>query len=428
MDKENQVFNMNDYIKKNLDGLLELTDKLNQHLKTLLNAKISSYFHQLSKEELDRIFNFSFSNYIHDEFVALIDYLKQTETEFYNDNLHTANLIFNTEIEKRKQRLYIDNVIKKIQDRNIDIESIFKESSRKKYREEEHLEDEENLSINDMFVGYAKTVIKNHKLSYDQTNELKELLNHYYNMYRNDISSSINELLESNKNASINWIESIIEEKNIRDGKISSLYEIEKVIIKDAKKKIDELLEKNINESKDITLEQLKICSADMVDSIFKGLPEQYKDQRNLLEVIIETTITEKLEEILDKETIKLKSSMLLKNHEIIETELFNEEVESVNPDYAFNDDLVDNLYTDVVNDIKLAYVISDDRPESVKLKWVVLNKANDTKEVFNNFINTVSKRNKEELVDILYVMQRSSEEARITTGAGLETSRPKDK
>ena len=118
----------------------------------------------------------------------------------------------------------------------------------------------------------------------------------------------------------------------------------------------------------------------------------------------------------------------MAKNQEIIENELFTEKIDMGIPEYKFNYDLVSNLYRDVLNDIRLAYVISDDRPEAVKLNWVVLNKSNDTKDVFTNLINTVIRNNKDDLFEIIIKMQELSNEARLATGVGLENERPKDK
>lgn len=425
MENTQLVENMNQKIKNDIDELRHTINKLTHTFQNLLNRKIESTFGKLSKEELDSIFDVVISDHLNKELEALLKYLETTEIEFYSNKLHTAELIFNDIKEVRQQRIYLDNVIKKIEQKEVNTGFIFSESLRKKIDNVEHLEEDENLSIDEMFSYYAKVVIKNHHTSFDEAKDLKEVLKHYYDIFRNDISSDILSFLLNNKETSITAIETVIDQKMIRGGKSSALYKLEKNITKDALERMKSMIESNISGNKTLAVEELKGCSTDMVDLIFEELPDEYKDQKSLLEVIIDTSINERLGILLEEELQKLNTNLFSKDQDIIVNELYDEKRYKKIPDYEFDYEIISGLYRQVLTEIRLAYDIPENHPKSIRLNWVVLNRSTSTKDVFKNLFESIYKQNKKDLTEIIVAMRQLSTETHITAGVGIENEAP---
>jgi len=425
MENTQLVENMNQKIKNDINELKHTINKLTHTFQSLLNGKIESTFGKLSKEELDNIFDVVISDHLNKELEALLKYLETTEIEFYSNKLHTAELIFNDIKEVRQQRIYLDNVIKKIEQKEVNASFIFSESLRRRTDNVEHLEEDENLSIDEMFSYYAKVVIKNHHTSSDESKDLKEVLKHYYDIFRNDISSDVVSFLLNNKETSIARIESIIDERMIRGGKSSALYKLERDITEDALKKIKIMIEDNFSNNKVLAVEELKGCSAEMVDLIFEELPDKYKAQKSLLEVIIDTSINERLGILLDEELQKLHTNLISKDQDIIMNELYDEKRYKNIPNYEFDYEIISRLYGQVLDEIRLAYDIPKDHLKLIRLNWVLLNRSTSTKDVFKNLFDSIYKQNKKDLTEIIVDMRRLSEEAHITAGVGIEHNAP---
>ena len=237
---------------------------------------------------------------------------------------------------------------------------------------------------------------------------------HYYQIYQSDVASTIEQYLDSNKDFSINSIEKEMDMAKLRGDKTSSLAKIERMIVTNSKKAIDSLLEESIHKNKEKSRDELRLCSSSIVDIIFRSLPEKYKSQQDLLEIIIDTNINERLGKILDEEADKLSDNLKAKNHDAIENEFYEEKrYKNIKP-YEIELNQIDRAYQDVLHEITIAYDIPTTDANLKRLGLVILSESNSTKNVFKNSINSIKVENEANLNQVLDEMNKLSQKVSI--------------
>lgn len=370
-------------------------------LQKLFAGKISEMY-SIDEEKINQILKIEFS----DKALGLIDnlfsYFERDESDFYSKNMNTVDLIFNTLKDNRTKVIYLDNIIKKINEKKETVKEILEQIP----KEDESIS-EENLQM--IFSKSIQKILNSINLSKEKQEELVKIAFHYYQLYQSDIASTIEQYLDSNKKTSIDGIEEEMDKQKLRGNKTSALARIEKELANNSKKVIDSLLEESIKNNKKKSREELKICSSSIIGIIFKSLPEEYKKQQALLEVIVDTNINERLGKILDEATDDLSQKLKAKNHDVIENEFYEEKrYKNIKP-YEIDLDQIDKVYQDVLHEITIAYDIPTTNNSLKRLNLVILSESNSTKNVFKNSINHIRAENEVNLSQVLGEMKELS-------------------
>ena len=249
-------------------------------------------------------------------------------------------------------------------------------------------------------------------ISLDEAEKITQVSTHYYKLYHVDVISTIEHYLYLNKKFSINNVESEMDNKKLRGKKNSSIAKLERTIITSSKNAIDVLLNESIQKNKIKSREELKICASAIINVIFKLMPDEYKNQQSLLEVIIDTNINERLGKILDEETDTLSQTLKEKNYEAIDNELYEEKRYRKIRQYELELSQIDTVYQDVLKELKTAYDIPEDDINLKRLSLVLLSESNSTKKVFKNSINNINTENELNLGKVLEEMNKLSRKA----------------
>lgn len=390
-----------DQIKENNKSAKKIFIGQTLRLQKLFAGKISEMY-SIDEEKIDQILKIEFS----DKALGLIDnlfsYFERDESDFYSKNMNTVDLIFNTLKDNRTKVIYLDNIIKKINEKKEAVKEILEQIP----KEDESIS-EENLRM--IFSKSIQKILNSINLSKEKQEELVKIAFHYYQLYQSDIASTIEQYLDSNKKTSIDGIEEEMDKQRLRGNKTSAVARIEKEIANNSKKVIDSLLEESIKNNKKKSREELKICSSSIIGIIFKSLPEEYKKQQALLEVIVDTNINERLGKILDEVTDDLSQKLKAKNHDIIENEFYEEKrYKNIKP-YEIDLNQIDKVYQDVLHEITIAYDIPTTNNSLKRLNLVILSESNSTKNVFKNSINHIRAENEVNLSQVLGKMKELS-------------------
>lgn len=390
-----------DQIKENNKSAKKIFIGQTLRLQKLFAGKISEMY-SIDEEKIDQILKIEFS----DKALGLIDnlfsYFERDESDFYSKNMNTVDLIFNTLKDNRTKVIYLDNIIKKINEKKENVKEILEQIP----KEDESIS-EENLQM--IFSKSIQKILNSINLSKEKQEELVKIAFHYYQLYQSDIASTIEQYLDSNKKTSIDGIEEEMDKQRLRGNKTSAVARIEKELANNSKKVIDSLLEESIINNKKKSREELKICSSSIIDIIFKSLPEEYKQQQALLEVIVDTNINERLGKILDESTDDLSQKLKAKNHDVIENEFYEEKrYKNIKP-YEIDLDQIDKVYQDVLHEITIAYDIPTTNNSLKRLNLVILSESNSTKNVFKNSINHIRAENEVNLSQVLGEMKELS-------------------
>lgn len=390
-----------DQIKENNKSAKKIFIGQTLRLQKLFAGKISEMY-SIDEEKIDQILKIEFS----DKALGLIDnlfsYFERDESDFYSKNMNTVDLIFNTLKDNRTKVIYLDNIIKKINEKKENVKEILEQIP----KEDESIS-EENLRM--IFSKSIQKILNSINLSKEKQEELVKIAFHYYQLYQSYIASTIEQYLDSNKKTSIDGIEEEMDKQRLRGNKTSAVARIEKEIANNSKKVIDSLLEESIKNNKKKSREELKICSSSIIGIIFKSLPEEYKKQQALLEVIVDTNINERLGNILDESTDDLSQKLKAKNHDIIENEFYEEKrYKNIKP-YEIDLDQIDKVYQDVLHEITIAYDIPTTNNSLKRLNLVILSESNSTKNVFKNSINHIRAENEVNLSQVLGEMKELS-------------------
>lgn len=390
-----------DQIKENNKSAKKIFIGQTLRLQKLFAGKISEMY-SIDEEKIDQILKIEFS----DKALGLIDnlfsYFERDESDFYSKNMNTVDLIFNTLKDNRTKVIYLDNIIKKINEKKENVKEILEQIP----KEDESIS-EENLRM--IFSKSIQKILNSINLSKEKQEELVKIAFHYYQLYQSDIASTIEQYLDSNKKTSIDGIEEEMDKQRLRGNKTSAVARIEKELADNSKKVIDSLLEESIKNNKKKSREELKICSSSIIGIIFKSLPEEYKKQQALLEVIVDTNINERLGKILDESTDDLSQKLKAKNHDIIENEFYEEKrYKNIKP-YEIDLNQIDKVYQDVLHEITIAYDIPTTNNNLKRLNLVILSESNSTKNVFKNSINHIRAENEVNLSQVLGEMKELS-------------------
>lgn len=365
-----------------------------------LNALVLQYFSEPAKAKIEEVFN----------------KLQEDELSFYNKHLKTSDLIFKSVKEKRTKTIYLDNVIKKINLKDNELENVFACITKNNH-------DSNEIGVDGIFKQFIDKVFLFSRLSIDEKDELYELSVRYYDILKQDMYSTLEKLFIANQKGTIKEIEDEMDKQEVR-GKTTAISKFERKLTTQAILAMEKLLNDSIVKNKKIAIEDLRVCSASVVDLIFKTLPEEFQDQRELLEVIVDTNINERLSKLLEDEIGKLKNNISAINNNKIENELYEEKRYKNIDEYECEFDLVNKVYQDVLHEVRIAYDIPEDDTKSKKIDMIILSETNSTKMVFQKLINMINYENKNNLKEVTEKMYESRDKY-CNTNTDLENQEP---
>ena len=382
-----------EYLEDSLKNAESIIKKQVMSFVRLLSGKIILRYPDVDKSSLEKLVFMNFTIPVSEDFDYLFKYYNKTEKEFYDKNLKTADLIFNNNINERNQIIYLNNIIKKINEHQENYEDVFTISAKNRYNEND---EEKHYSLNTIFSKFLQKLVIFTHLPIDETQELSDLAIHYYNLFQTDVVSALSQFMSGNQQMAFDKIEGEMSDRNLNRGSVTKE---DKLIIRNS---IDEMklsLTNTINKYKKEAKNELKDCSSAMVDLIFKLLPEEYQDQKELLDVIIDTNINERLGSILEKESEKLSNNLNEKNTDIIENELYKEKRYKKLDEYKQDLNDLDNVYQDVIHEICIAYDIPEDDQNAKRVKIAIMSEEfNSPKSIFKKFSEQVKSENKRNL------------------------------
>lgn len=410
MEKTKLQLDETNAILRRLENTKVIVEKQTAAFQRLLLGKISEEYKEIDQERLQGLITRNFTSLVCDELDYLFKNYEEQELAFYDKNLKTADLIFNTLSDKRTQRIYLENLIKKINQKEDDISDVFTVSAKNKFEENET---DKYLSLNEIFDNFTSGLVHISHIPSEELGELCQMAIHYYNLFQADMVSALEKFLNENKEQAIIKMETIMDKKEIGNGKTSAMSKLEKSITTNSIRAMEQLLEKTINKNKESSLKELKICSSSMVDLIFKFLPSEYHDQKELLEVIVDTNINERLGKLLETETKKLVINLNSKNQDIVENELYEEKRYKQHEEYQADLGLVGVVYQSVLHEISIAYDIPEEDQNSKRLKLVVLSECDSTKSVFKKYFEQVKLENQQNLNAVVVEMHNLSDKAK---------------
>ena len=156
MEKTQLQLEGQDYLRENLETTKVIMEKQVMSFGRLLSGKIITRYPNVNKESLGKLFLNSFTAPVCEEFDYLFRYYNKNETEFYDKNLKTADLVFNNKLSERNQAIYLNNIIKKVNEREENYEEVFSTSAKNRYDEEDK---EQHPSLNAIFSKFVQKLI-----------------------------------------------------------------------------------------------------------------------------------------------------------------------------------------------------------------------------------------------------------------------------
>lgn len=402
MAKVEFVSNMQNEILKNENEMKSAIQNQIQRFKKLLVERIVSKYNYFDKETLNELFDLVFKPGLVVEIDEILKNYKEKELDFYSGHFKTVDLIFNTLDNKRTQTIYLENVMKKINENKIEITNDIFSIPRM----------EGKTSIDSIYSKFVQNIIKRPNIAIDEVDDLYMLLTEYYRKYKNDFLISINNFIENNWRFSITMIETEMDLKELRNGKTSAVSKLEKTITNNAIKMMDEFLLKTLVKYNAISKKQLEICSKKVVDLIFEQLPIEYQDQRGLLEVIVDTNIQERLGYYLEGECEKVSQNIKEQNKDKISNELYDEKRYKNIENYDTKLNEIVDIYSNVLHEIAIAYDIPENELTYEKMLGSIKKEAASTKIVFKKLFDFVRYSNETNLVLVINDMHNLSKKA----------------
>lgn len=365
-------------------------------LQNFISSKAITISSKIDKESFEEIINSLLGEPLNEKLSTYTDDYENEELKYYSKVMETVSLIFSSSADNTRQLIYLENIMKKIDKRvNNFTEEIetSENTSDTKDREEE---------VNKLFQNLINRAKINYHLDLEEVEDLTEMIDQYREKFISDFKIDINSTNKSNKKIIEDIIEREIYNKDLRKGKTRQQFEYEKKLVEEALKTSNKLLDKSILKHKEKFIGQLDQSATKLVDMIFEVLPKEYKDQRQLLEVILDTDIKERLTSLAEKEIKTEKSILSAKNENILENELYDEKRYKNFPKYEFDSSCIDKVYEDILKEVRNAYLLPDEGILAIKLNFRIKTESTFTKEAFNEMLSGIKKDNGDNLYAVI--------------------------
>lgn len=385
--------------KKILTNNIEKKDIIKKQivlLEKFITSKAITISSKIDSSSFEEIIHSLLGEPLDEKLIKYTDDYEKEELKYYSKVMETVSLIFSSSADNTRQLIYLENIMKKIDKRvnnfKKEIEASEKTSDIKE-REEE---------INKLFQALIDRAEANYHLDLEEVEDLTEIIDQYREKLISDFKIDINSTNKFDKKVVEDIIEREIYDKDLRKGKTRQQFEYEKKLVEEALKTSNKLLDKSILKHKEKFIGQLDQSATKLVDMIFEVLPKEYKDQRQLLEVILDTDIKERLTSLAEKEIKTEKSILSAKNENILENELYDEKRYKNFPKYEFDSSCIDKVYEDILKEVRNAYLLPDEGILAIKLNFRIKTESTFTKEAFDEMLSGIKKDNGDNLYAVI--------------------------
>lgn len=395
MDRQLEKETMKKILTNNIEKK-EVIKKQIVLLENFISSKAATISSKIDRESFEEISHSLLGESITRNLIKYIDILENEELKYYTKVMGTVELIFKSSSDNTRQLIYLENIMKKNDSRtSLFARTIEKEAPNTniKYTKEE---------INKLFQKLIDRAKINYHLTLQEVEDLTEIVDQYKEKFISDFKKDINGINEFDKTVAEDIIEREIYSRDLRNGKTRQQFESEKRLVGEAVKTANKLLDKSILKHKDRFINQLDQSATKMVDLIFEVLPKEYEDQRQLLEVILDTDIKERLTSLADKETKTERTMLSAKNENILENELYDEKRYKNFPKYEFESSCIDKVYEDILKEVRAAYLLPEEGFLATKLNFRIKIESANTKDAFDDMLSNIKKDNANNLYAVI--------------------------
>ena len=365
-------------------------------LESFISSKATTISSKIDRESFEEISRSLLGESIDIKLIKYIDVLENEELKYYAKVMGTVELIFKSSSDNTRQLIYLENIMKKTDKRtSLFAKTIEEEAQNTNIK---HTKEE----INKLFQKLIDRAKINYHLTLKEVEDLAEIVDQYKEKFISDFKKDINSINEFDKKVAEDIIEREIYSKDLRNGKTRQQFESEKRLVEEAVKTANKLLDKSILKHKDRFINQLDQSATKMVDLIFEVLPKEYEDQRQLLEVILDTDIKERLTSLADKETKTERTMLSAKNENILENELYDEKRYKSFPKYELEASCIDKVYEDILKEVRAAYLLPEEGFLATKLNFRIKIESANTKDAFDDMLSNIKKDNANNLCAVI--------------------------
>ena len=249
-------------------------------LKKFVLEKLATMVDDSKKEEIVEYTSEKYLKPIEKNLSLIFEDIDKSEKEFYANYMKTIDLIFKAESKNRMKVIYLENIIKKIENKELNSDSII---SMKKSSENSDSDNSiPDKSVNEIFNEMIQDITKKYSLTPEQVADFKTKVIHYKDIYEQHLEEDLDKYFKHNKKCVITGIITEMDGQKLREGKTREQFLEEKKLADTAKNKSKELLDEIVN-SKYKKIDDIN--SNDGLVVILKNLDTQfmlyiYKDNK----------------------------------------------------------------------------------------------------------------------------------------------------
>lgn len=384
--KEN---NVEQKIDENIKNKKIIVNKQITLLQRFIVSGICQVIDDVDKEELGTTVQNELAAPLYNITNELFDKYYQDDKEFYMKNVKTVSLVCDTVENNKTRNIYLNNISKKISERNYDVDMDIQRKRDPKNGETDN--------INHLFSKIISSISKQYGLNLEEADEVLKVVDKYHMNFITDLYNGIESFINDDRKIVYNFLEKKVPAYN---GLQQSLLEssLASETIRVSHKKLEEIISINEKELK----ESLALSAYNMVKMIFKNVPEKYRNHDSLASVA-ESYVNDNLEDILKKENKEIVKNIDQQNSASIRQRIEGtsdlENKKEIN--YRCNGDRIDNLFNKVLKELRSSYNLSSDDYQAKRLDLLVKSSSNLFKESFNSYIEKVYADNKK-IMDVI--------------------------
>ena len=356
-------------------------------LEKFISSRAAVLSSRIDKQSLNEMIHSMVTEPISKMLSVSVDEYENAELQYYAKVMQTVELVLLSGADKTRQLIYLENVIKKANIRSANFSEQLENSENEGCKKTEE-------KINDLFGSLLEKIKNNYRLSLDEVDDLSEIADRYKEKFINDFKSDLNNMNKFDREANEEIIVREIYSNDLRKGKTKQQFQYEQQFIIQANKAAAKRLDCSIEKNKGKFIGKLDKSATDLIDLIFDVLPKEYESQRLLLEVILDTDIKERLTSLANEEIKTEKSILTSKNENVLENELYEEKRYKRFPTYEFDSECIDNVYQNILKEVKDAYLLPDDGMLATKLNYRIKAESENTKKAFGEMISNIKEEN----------------------------------
>ena len=197
-------------------------------LKKFVLEKLATMVDDSKKEEIVEYTSEKYLKPIEKNLSLIFEDIDKSEKEFYANYMKTIDLIFKAESKNRMKVIYLENIIKKIENKELNSDSII---SMKKSSENSDSDNSiPDKSVNEIFNEMIQDITKKYSLTPEQVADFKTKVIHYKDIYEQHLEEDLDKYFKHNKKCVITGIITEMDGQKLREGKTREQFLEEKKI------------------------------------------------------------------------------------------------------------------------------------------------------------------------------------------------------